>query len=382
MRPPAEYARLVREEPISRVTLPSGELAWLAAGYEPARTVLSDLRFSKQASTRPGAITGLPITEGSESIFSSDPPAHTRLRRLIAGPFRPRNAEALRPRIERLTDDLLDEMERKGPPADLISHLAMPLPITVICELLGVPSEDAPHFRAWTDTMLSLDPSRRGEVRTAMARLWAYFGGLLEHRRRHPGDDLLTKLLRIRDEGDRLDDGELRTLGMTLLTGGYQILATHLGHGIIHLLRAPEVYHRVGHDPVLRAQVVTELLRYTQSGGSLGSLRIALEDVELDGTLIKAGEAVVPLINAANRDPRVFDLPDELRLSRDPGQHLAFGHGIHRCLGAHLARVQLETTIGALSRRLPALRLLVGEEELAWHRASTFHRPVKVPVSW
>ncbi|MEV0620939.1 cytochrome P450 [Nonomuraea sp. NPDC050404] len=372
----------MRESPISRVTLPSGDPAWLVVGYQLTRTVLSDLRFSKQASTRPGAITGLPITEGSESIFSSDPPAHTRLRRLIAGSFTSHSAQALRPRIERLTDDLLNEMEQSGPPADLMTQLALPMPITVICELLGVPPDDAPRFRAWTNTMLSLDPNRRDEVRTATDHLWAYLGELLRDRRRHSADDLLANLLRVRDEGDRLDDGELLTLAMTLLTGGYQLLGTHIAHGTVHLLRVPEVYRRIGHDPELRSQVITELLRYTQSGGSLGSLRIALEDVELGGTLIKAGEAVVPLLNAANRDPRVFDLPDELRFGREPDQHLAFGHGVHRCLGAHLSRVELDTVIGALSRRLPTLRLAVSEEELTWQHTSTFHLPVELPVSW
>ncbi|MFI2184059.1 cytochrome P450 [Streptomyces sioyaensis] len=380
--PPERYAALLRDEPVAKVAIPTGDLVWLVSRHEDVRRVLADQRFSRQAITAPGAPRLLPLAEGSKSIFVMDPPEHSRLRRLVSGAFSPARIRALGTEVRALADDLVAAMLASGPPADLVAGLAQPLPITVICRLLGVPYEDVDQFRAWTDVMLSYDRGRREEVVAARGELSGYLTRLIDAKRAAPTDDVLMDLINAADDGDRLDDEELLAFGYTLLGAGYHATTSGLVHAVLTLLRRPADLERLRKEPELLPVAVEELLRRSQAGGGLGALRIALEDVELHGVRIAAGDAVLPLINAANQDSEVFPDPAELLLDRAPNPHLSFGHGIHHCLGAQLGRMELELAIGALLRELPGLRLAVPEGELEWSSGLAFSRPRTVPLAW
>ncbi|MGB3440130.1 MAG: cytochrome P450 [Actinophytocola sp.] len=382
IEPPAEYAKLRRDEPVSRAVIPTGDQVWLVTRHEDVRRVLSDTRFSREAITAPGAPRLLPIAQGSKSIFVMDPPEHSRLRRLVSQAFAPRRIESLREEVADLTAALLAKMIEAGPPADLIGGLAEPLPITVICRMLGVPYEDVEQFRAWTDVMLSYARGSRDEVLAARDALNGYLTGLIEDKRSHPTDDLLMVLINAADDGDRLDDEELLAFGYTLLGAGYHATTAGLAHAVVTLLRVPERLAELTENPGLIPTAVEELLRRSQAGGGLGALRIAVEDVTVGGVTITAGEAVLPLINAANRDAEVFADPDGVRIDRKPNPHLSFGHGIHHCLGAQLGRMELEIAVGTLLRDLPGLRLAVDESELEWSSGVAFSRPQTLPVLW
>ncbi|GAA0526064.1 cytochrome P450 [Paractinoplanes ferrugineus] len=382
LQPPAEYARLRAEGPLTRVTLPTGDPAWLVTRHAEVRAVLSDARFSREAITAPGAPRLLPIAQGSKSIFVMDPPEHTRLRRLVSRAFSTRRIAALRPRVQQLTDDLLDAMAGGPQPADLMTGLAQPLPITVICEMLGVPYADVAQFRAWTDIMLSFDANRRDEVLAARNHLNDYLTELIEQKRRNPTEDLLMVLIGAREEGDGLSQEELLAFGYTLLGAGYHATTSGIAHSVLMLLRAPAQWERLRADRSLVPSAVEELLRLSQAGGGLGALRIALADVEVGGVLVRAGEAILPSINAANRDPEAFAEPDVLDVSRKPNLHVAFGYGIHHCLGAQLGRMELEIALGGLLDRMPKLALAGSESELHWSAGVAFSRPAELPVTW
>jgi len=383
LEPPPEYAKLLRTEPVCRVTIPTGDQVWLVTRHADVRRVLSDTRFSREAITGPDAPRLLPIAQGSKSIFVMDPPEHSRLRKLVSRAFAPRRIESLRAEVQSLTDELVAKMAANGRPGELIAGLAQPLPITVICRMLGVPYADVDQFRDWTDIMLSYAKGRRDEVLAARDALNAYLTQLIEDKRRRPADDLLTVLIAAADDdGDRLDDEELLAFGYTLLGAGYHATTAGLAHAVLTLLRTPEKLAELVAHPELLPPVVEELLRRSQAGGGLGALRIAVEDVEIAGVQIRAGDAVLPLINAANRDPAVFEDPEGLRLERRPNPHLSFGHGIHHCLGAQLGRLELEVALGTLLREMPGLRLAVDEADLPWSSGLAFSRPQTLPVLW
>jgi cytochrome P450 len=382
VEPPAEYAMLLRDEPVARVTIPTGDPVWLVTKHEDVSRVLADQCFSREAITTPGAPRLLPIAQGSKSIFVMDPPAHTRLRRLVSKAFAPRRIEELRGPIEQLASGMVDRMIAGGPPADLIVGLAQPLPITVICRLLGVPYADVGQFREWTEIMLSYDRGQRDEVLAARDSLNHYLSRLIEAKRAEPTDDLLMVLINATEDSDRLSDEELLAFGYTLLGAGYHATTAGLVHALLTLLRNPHELARLRAEPTLLPTAVEELLRRSQAGGGLGALRIAIEDVEIRGVRIRAGEAVLPLINAANRDGSVFADPDALRLDRKPNPHVSFGYGIHHCLGAQLGRLELEIALGTLLRKLPRLRLAVAETEFVWSSGLAFSRPAELPVAW
>ncbi|WP_244374204.1 cytochrome P450 [Streptomyces griseorubiginosus] len=377
--PPAEW-RLLREScPVARADLPTGDRAWLVTRYEDVRAVLNDPRLSRAATTRPDAPRLGPARPEPDSIMAMDPPDHTRLRRLLAPAFTGRQAERLRPRIARTAERLLDDMAEIGPPVDLVEHLARPLPIITICELLGVPDEDRESFKEWTDAALTLAPHAAGAVTGARERLADYLRHLIAEKQRTPGDDLLGTLIAARDE-DRLRPAELVTVAATLITAGYHTVANSLANSVLALLRHPGQLDplRGGTFP---AEAVEELLRWTPGPVSGGTIRIATEEVKIGATVVRPGEAVIPSTASANRDAEAFEDPDVLDLGRPENRHIAFGHGIHRCLGAPLARVELQVALDALVRRFPALRLAVAERELSW--GTGMIRGVNaLPVAW
>ncbi|GAA1858868.1 cytochrome P450 [Asanoa iriomotensis] len=382
LEPPAEYAKLRQEEPVARVTLPSGDLAWLVTRYEDVRKVLADRRFSREAITAPGAPRVLPIAKGSKSIFVMDPPEHTRLRGLVAKAFGLRAMEGLRPTVQRISDDLLTAMVKDGSSADLISAYAQPLPIAVICAILGVPEADVPQFREWTDVMLSFHRSAEQQVLDARRQLSDYLLTLIEAKRAQPADDLLTALVLAQDQGDRLTTEELLAFGYTLLGAGYHATTAQIVHAVLALMRWPEERHRLRENPSLLTTAVDECLRRSQAGGGLGALRIATETVEIAGVMIHAGDAVLPMINSANRDESVFASADGFDPTRAPNPHIAFGYGIHHCIGMPLGRMELEIALDGLLNRLPELRLTLPEAQITWNVHVAFPRPVEVPIAW
>lgn len=383
LEPAPAYAELRGTEPVAPVTLPTGHRAWLVTRYEHVRQVLADPRFSKAALTEPDAPRLLPVAKGSKSLFTMDPPEHTRLRKLVARAFTARHIERMRPHVQEITGRLLDTMAAGGAPADLIAHLAQPLPITVICELLGVPLADQDRFRVWSDVMLSISAHSPDAVMEARRGLNGYLGELIAAKAKEPADDLLTLLIEAREEdGDRLSEEELLAFGHTLLVAGYHATTGELVGALITLLRDPELWARLVADRTLVPGAVEELLRFSVAGGGAGAMRIATEDVELGGAVIRKGDAVLPAITSANRDEEVFERPERVDLARQSNPHLTFGHGLHHCLGAQLGRMELQLALEGLLDRFPGLRLAVPTEELRWVSGMAFRRPAELPVAW
>ncbi len=382
IEPPHEHAVLRATRPVAKAILPDGQPVWIVTRYEDVRKVLADPRLSRQAITAPDAPKLFPVVAGSKAIFVADPPEHTRLRKLVAKVFTTRQIEQLRPRVEELTEQMIGELLAEGPPADLMVHVAEPLPITVICELLGVPQQDRPLFRGWTDVMLSFMAHPVEEVLAAATKLRAYLAELVAAKQQQPADDLLTMLITARDEDDSLSTEELLTFGQAMLVAGYHTTAATIAHTVLNLVSRPgQIAELVAH-PELLPVATEEMLRFSQAGSGLGTVRIATEEIELGGVTIRPGEVVLPCINSANHDENVFDQPEQLELARKHNPHLAFGHGIHHCLGAHLGRVELQVVLGRLLHHLGEFDLAVAADELSWRTGTAFSRPHTLPLRW
>ncbi|MEU0564578.1 cytochrome P450 [Nonomuraea sp. NPDC005983] len=380
--PAPEFDQLRREEPVSKVTFPTGDTAWLVTTYDDNKTVMGDQRFSRAATTLPGAPRLQPIPPDPNSMFSMDPPEHTRLRRLVSPAFNNRRTAALRPVIEREVDLLVAALKEAGPPADLVSTFARRLPITVICELLGVPASDRDTIAGFVDILLSLTQYPPEKVAATRAELKEYLSGLIASRRSKPRDDLVSELIEMRDSGDRLSEEELVMLGATVLTGGFLSTASEIALSFLVLFRHPAELERLRADPGLLPSAVDELLRYNALTTGGGLLRVATEDVKLGNVTITAGEALLPAISAANRDPSVFHDPDVFDIGRADNPHLTFGHGMHYCLGARLARMELELAVAGLLRGLPSVRPAVPVEELRAQGGHLIRGLPELPVTW
>ncbi|MDF5753662.1 cytochrome P450 [Spongiactinospora sp. TRM90649] len=382
--PPVEFGRLRTEEPVARVRLPSGQTAWVVSRYADVRQIMTDPRFSKAAMTTPGAPRIMPIQGGSRSLVMTDPPDHTRLRKIVVGSFSSRRIEALRPKIEELTGDCAERMENAGPPADLVAHLALPLPVAVVSEMLGIPPVDRERFRQWTDDMLTVGvptPDTAQRIKAAVGRLMGFIRGVIAQKPPEGDADLLTVLGQAHRDG-RMTEEEMLTMAVMVLVAGYHTTTSSITHGLFHLLREPERFRRLGDSPELIPAAVEELLRFSQIGFGAGSIRMAVEDVEVAGTLIKAGEVAIPLFNSANRDGAIFDDPETLEMTRADNSHMTFGHGIHFCLGAQLARAEMQIVIAELARRFPGLRLAEDEHDIAWESGLAFARPASLALTW
>ncbi|MDB1089354.1 cytochrome P450 [Streptomyces sp. ACA25] len=378
---PPVYQDLRAEEPVAQVVLPSGDLGYIVSRHADAKLVLADPRFSRAAMLAEGApqLTVAPMPPNS--LFSTDPPEHTRLRKLVTGEFTARRMRALEPRIQELTDALLDDMEKQGGPVDLNQALAFPLPVQVICELLGVPFEDREKFRAWSNAIVSLTSHTPEEMVQQRMEMAGYIHQLIIRRKDDQGDDLLSALTVAHEEEGKLDEVELIVMAMTLLVAGHETTVSMIGACVLTLLRHPEQLARLKEDPDSMGDMVEELLRINPIGDG-GPLRIAVEDVEIAGTVIPKGSAVMAAVCSANRDPEVFDRAEEFRPERDHNPHLAFGHGVHHCLGAALARSELRITIGSLFRRFPTLRLATDVGSLRMKTGMLVHGLEKLPVTW
>ncbi len=337
---------------------------YAAADHATVASILRDRRFSSSPVHQPGykppsyppddPRAGLPAAD----LLTMDPPDHTRLRRLVSGAFTPRVVAGLEPWIRDVTDRLLTATDGSAG-FDLIDALAFPLPIAVICHLLGVPRQDQARFRAWGhDVAATLDPqtaaAAQAQTRAAELALTRYLQDLVRERRADPDDSILSRLIAAEEEGDRLTSGEVVSTALLLLIAGFETTGNLIGNGMVALLGDPDSRDRLRQDPALVPAAIDEMLRY-DSPVQLTS-RTATEDVEVRGAMIPAGRAVLVFIGGANRDPALFEQPEEFRIDRpDPGRHLSFSLGIHHCLGASLARLEARIAVEELLRRFPTL---------------------------
>ncbi|MGM1065642.1 cytochrome P450 [Saccharothrix sp. Mg75] len=380
--PSPEYRRMRDEQPVMRVRLPSGDAAWLVTRFADVRAVFADPRFSRAAAALPGAPRLMPGVEGDpESIVSKEGADHARLRRLVAPAFTARRMETMRSRVQATVDDLLAQVEAAGKPADLVGLYTSQLPIITICDLLGVPREDRDRFRHWSDAMFHSTADKLDEAVAARNALIGYLAAMVQARRANPSDDLLGVLIGHQDN-DALTERELVSFAGGLIVAGYETTANRLANAVLILLGSPDQLALLREDPSRVPAAVEELLRFIPGGAAGGLMRVATEDVEVAGTLIRAGEGVIAVTNSANRDGEVWADPDRFDITRAPGPHTSFGHGAHHCVGAQLARIEMQVGLGSLFTRFPTLRLAVDESELPWRKNAVIHSLQGLPVEW
>ena len=374
--PYSVHARLREQHPVARVVMPGGTPAWLVTGYAQARAALTDPRLGKlPKGWRPDPDSLLASLD--LHMLNLDPPDHDRLRKLVNKAFTARRVAELRPRITAITAGLLDDMSTRRE-VDLLASFAFPLPITVICELLGVPVADRDQFRAWSATIVADTVS--SEVFQAHASaMTGYFQALLAARRREPADDLLSALVAARDEEDRLSENELLSMAFLLLVAGHETTVNLIASGMLALLLNAGELARLRADPSLLNGAVEELLRYVNPVNN-ATFRFTGEPVELDGVPIGPNEVVLVSLSGANRDPSRYADPEALDLGRDSGGHVAFGHGIHYCLGAPLARLEAEIAFRGLLERFGSMTLAVPPEALRWRPSTLIHGLESLPV--
>jgi len=376
--PHDDYRRLRKECPVAYSEAWGG--FWALLKHSDVANAASD--YETFITSKQNVVPKVAFT-GRRPPLHLDPPEHTRLRRLVAKAFTSRRVSDLRPRVQALVDDLLDQMIAAGPPADLTAALAWPLPITVICEMLGVPVDDRDTFRTWTDQLVALSADDPQVILSARESLDSYLAGLMAQRRAQPTDDLFGALVAARDQGDKLSEEELVAFGVTLLVAGHETTANQIGNFVYLLLSQRERWDRLVAEPELVPSAVEELLRFTPLEATVGFFaRIATEDIELGGRTVRAGEAVIVQLASANRDATVFARPDEIDFTRTENPHMAFGHGVHHCVGAPLARLELQVALGTLVRRLPGLRLAVPADEVVFRTNRVMRAVDELPVRW
>ncbi|MCX5612802.1 MULTISPECIES: cytochrome P450 [unclassified Streptomyces] len=372
--PPAELIDARLHGPISRYTHPGGKPGWMITGYDLVRSVLADPRFSSRKELLNVVDFEIPPAPPGEFLLM-DEPQHGRYRKPLVGKFTARRMRLLTERIEQITTNCLDAMEKTGPPTDLVTAFAKPIPTIIICELLGVPYEDRDSFQEQIDSFMNGEPSEE-ELIAAYTATQQYLAELVAAKRANPTDDVLSELT----DSD-LTDEELKGISLILLAAGFDTTANMLGLGTFALLQNPAQLAALRADPALADGAVEELLRYLSVAKTF--MRTALVDVELGGQTIKAGTTVVLSYNTANRDPERFTDPHRLDLHRQDGGHLAFGHGTHLCLGQQLARVEMRIAFSALLNRFPTLRLAVPAEEVGLRPETADIYGVKsLPVTW
>jgi len=374
--PYSVHARLRAQHPVAQVIMPGGTPAWLVTGYAEARAALTDPRLGKlPKGWRPDPDSL--VASFDLHMLNLDPPDHDRLRKLVNKAFTARRVEELRPRITAITAALLDDMSTRRE-VDLLASFAFPLPITVICELLGIPVADRDQFRAWSATIVADTVSPEVFQAHATAML-GYFQMLLAARRREPAGDLLSALVAARDEEDRLSENELLSMAFLLLVAGHETTVNLIASGMLALLLNPGELTRLRADRSLLDAAVEELLRYVNPVNN-ATFRFTGEPMEIGGVNIGPGEVVLVSLSGANRDPSRYADPDRLDLGRDGGGHVAFGHGIHYCLGAPLARLEAEIAFAGLLERFGSMTLAVPPDELRWRPSTLIHGLESLPV--
>jgi cytochrome P450 len=387
------YEQLRAQEPLSSITWKGGNM-WLVTSYDDAMTLLKDPRFTMDrrklvpTESRSGGADAntaryTPLM-GRPNLLSTDPPDHARLRTLVSKAFTPRMVEQLRPRVQQIVDELLDAGQARGS-IDLVAEFAYPLPITVISDMLGVPASDREQFRSWTQTIVlsqsvSQEPGQEAAGQEAEQKFMRYIQNLISIKRACPDDDLTSRLVQVEEQGDMLSEEELITMIFLLITAGHETTATLIANGMLALLEHEEQMELLRADPQLLASAVEELLRYT-APVSLSSPRWALEDIPLHDKVIRKGEMMRCALLAVNTDPQQFADPIVLNILRQENAHLAFGKGIHYCLGAPLARLEGQLAFGTLLRRFPDLRLARDPAQLVWRDAGSLRSLAALPVT-
>lgn len=381
------FAQMRKDTPVCLVSGPRFD-SYLVTRFEDAKAALTDPRLSKDL-YGPGQhylrIFGPNSQALNKNMLNSDPPEHTRLRRIVSQVFAPRRIEALRPRVARIVDNLLDKIIPQGQ-AELMHDFAVPLPMTVICELLGVPEADHSRVLDWTQVIRTSGSAGRrpqddrAAVQEAQLRLHHYLADLVQTKRAQPADDMISGLITTCDHDGKLSERELVSTTFLLLFAGHQTTADFIGNAVVALLTSPDQLDLLRAKPELLPTAIEELVRF-DGPLPVASPRIAIEDVEYQGVRIPRGSIVGIVINSANHDPAHFADPDRLDLGTDRGPHLGFGHGVHYCLGVSLARMEAHIGIGALLRRLPGLRLGAPASELRrLPAASPFRGLLELPV--
>ncbi|MDQ3792218.1 MAG: cytochrome P450 [Actinomycetota bacterium] len=384
------YAELRSTAPVHRVELPDGLGIWLITRYDDVLAVLKDERLVKDwrkvlTSEQLAQVPPIPpVMEAlSRNMLDMDPPDHQRLRSLVSKAFTPRLIERLRPRVQAIADGLLDAVQDRGE-MDLIDDYAFPLPITVIAELLGVPAEDRDSFREWSDAAVSGNTTQEHLDKVLIPHMQAftdYLHALFEEKRKNPKDDLVSALLRAEEAGDKLSEDELLGMVFLLLVAGHETTVNLIGNGVLALLQHPDQLQKLKDDPSLIKPAVEELLRY-DGPVETSTERFAREDVRIGETVIPRGEMVLVVLAAADHDPERFADPDELDITRVDNRHLAFGKGIHHCLGAPLARMEGQIAISTLLARMPDLRLKGSPESLSWRPGLTLRGLRGLPLEF
>jgi cytochrome P450 len=388
--PHALYRVLRDERPVARAVTPLGLRVWLVARHADAREALNDPRLSKDGGRFMELLDRHSVAPDKRMAFAdslaghmlnSDPPDHTRLRKLVNRAFTVRSISRMRPRIEAIAHALADDMEARATAGDgsvdLLDTFAFPLPMTVICELLGVPDGERDAFRRWSNTLLSAGAAQeRGAAGAAMAE---FLARLVADKATNPGDDMLSAIEQATDDADRLSPREATSMAFLLLVAGHETTVNLIGNGVLALLTHPEQLAELRADPGLTPAAVEEFLRF-DGPVNLATLRYTTEPVAISGTEIPAGEVVMVALTAADRDAERYPDPDVLDLHRDTGQHVAFGYGIHHCLGAPLARLEGEIAFRTLLDRFPDLALAAEPETLAWRSSTLIRGLTSLPV--
>jgi cytochrome P450 len=381
------WEELRTTEPLYRFSVAEKLEAWMVTRYDDVQAILKDPRFIKnqesllseeQKAQAPTPSVTMNLL--SYNMLATDAPDHSRLRRLVSKTFTPRMIEGLRDRIQQITDDLLDQVEERGE-MNLIDDFAFPLPVTVICEMLGIPVEDRKKFREWSNAILDqTGPFEERQEREA-EEFAAYLRRLVAIKNEHPDDRLVSQLVRVEEGGDRLSENELISMIFLLIVAGHETTVNLIASGTLALLQHPEQLRQLQADPSLIVPAIEELLRYT-APVIIGTGRWASEDIEMHGTIIPKGDMVLVSLMGANSDSGHFAASTDLNITREEKEHLAFGKGIHFCLGAPLARLEGQIAIGTLLRRLPALHLRGDAQDLKWRPGLILRGLQELPVKF
>ena len=374
-----QVRELQARSPIARVQTPVGDQAWMVVRHAELKQLFGDARLGRSHPDPKHAarISDSILFGGATDNYETEHADHVRMRALLTPFFSAKRMQALRPRVEALADQLFDEMAGSTPPLDLHEALSFPLPVLVICELLGVPYDDRAQFRVWTQGMANLHDRQRASQ--ALGSLFAYMRELVTRKRVHPGDDVISSLCAT--EGGALDDAYIAFLAAVLLFAGHETTVVRIDVGTLLLITNPDQREALLDDPSLLPTAVEEILRLSDTGGS-GVPRYARADIEFAGVTIRVGDAVVLNGGAGNHDERVFADPDRFNIAREPNQHLTFGYGPHFCIGAPLARIELQAVFARLIPRFPRLRLAVPLEQLRVRRDLLTGGLTGLPVVW
>jgi cytochrome P450 len=384
MRPPAEYAEWGREQRIFQVAQWNGATAWFVTRYEDVRMLLRDPRLSADASspTYPAQTAALALVRREYQVFAQmDPPEHTSERKLLAGEFSGRQVEQLRSKVQTLVDALVDRIAAKKPSADLVADFAAPLPCQTICTLLGVPETDHALIQNWARDISSRSMSHEAAAAMIADFCEGYLTDLVQRKDETPEDDLISRLVVNHMRPGTLTSRKVVSLARLFLTAGHESTTSTLGLGLAALLYHPEQLDKLVRDPTLIKSAVEEILRYTDVTHS-GRLRTAKEDIELGDVIIRAGDAIIMHQPTADREASVFENPHVFDITRNPTQHLAFGTGIHNCIGQPLARMELQLGIGTLIARLPELRPALPLDQLSFQGRLAIYGVESLPVNW